>query len=60
MSEPVTRGGRERGDGSQVRRAERRAERGVVAGYIHELSRRHGAPRPEPRFEAAAEAGEAG
>jgi hypothetical protein len=35
----------------------RRAERGIVAGYIHELSRRHdgdhgGELRPEPATEA--------
>jgi hypothetical protein len=37
----------------------RRAERGIVAGYIHELSRRHDTARtPQPPVEAAAEASE--
>jgi hypothetical protein len=37
----------------------RRAERGIVAGYIHELSRRHDTHRaPEPEVEAAPETSE--
>lgn len=36
----------------------RRAERGIVAGYIHELSRRHDHDMAEPRVQLAAEASE--
>jgi len=37
MSEPATRPRTEAPDENQARRA----ERGIVAGYIHELSQRH-------------------
>jgi hypothetical protein len=39
---------------SELRR--RRAKRGVVAGYIHEISARHRAPEPRPIVAAAATA----
>ncbi|MFL5891777.1 MAG: hypothetical protein ACJ75I_03470 [Solirubrobacterales bacterium] len=53
MSETVTSVTAEREGEDQLRRA----ERGIVAGYIHELSRRHdgdhgGELRPEPATEA--------
>ena len=37
MSEPATRPRTEGSDENQARRA----ERGIIAGYIHELSQRH-------------------
>jgi hypothetical protein len=43
MSEPVMRATARAEGQDQVRRA----ERGIVAGYIHELSRRHDSERTE-------------
>jgi hypothetical protein len=44
MSEAPRRSVGEPADESQVRRA----QRGVVAGYIHQLSERHGNPHASP------------
>jgi hypothetical protein len=43
-------------DAARRRQLKRRAKRGVVAGYIHEISARHGAQVPERREPAFAAA----
>jgi hypothetical protein len=50
---------------SAVRRADesqmRRAERGVVAGYVHELSKRHAEPHaPKPNAQPSSSRTEGG
>jgi len=57
MSEPRRTPVSEPADESQIRRA----QRGVVAGYIHQLSERHGNhSAPEPNAQPSSEPGEGG
>jgi hypothetical protein len=57
MNEPLTRPAARAANQSQIHRT----ERGVVAGYIHEVSQRHDNRRaPEPNAQPSSERGEGG